>query len=149
MLKPVKWLYSCVVFLVIPTAEVLMKITSKSHIAPNKRTQAKKSSQNTFGSVFSSELKTIEQPASQQGLHEQASKNQQAYPLVEEASKLLSQALSQLETDAQPNQETLHAIHEIRRELDQLTAQGNTSSSISQAKTLLAVEAQRIQAMKL
>jgi len=109
----------------------------------------KKNSQNNFGTVFSSELDTVEQQASQQDTPAQAStEQQQAYPLMEQASQLLSQVLSQLEIDAQPNQETLQAIHDIRQQLDKLTAQGHESSSITQAKILLAVEAQRIQAMK-
>ncbi|MBL1353568.1 MAG: hypothetical protein COA61_009630 [Zetaproteobacteria bacterium] len=125
-----------------------MKITSKSHIASNQRIQPKKSSPNNFGSVFSSELQASDQQPAQQDTAEQASTNQQAYPLVEQASKLLSQVLTQLEGDAQPNQETLHALLEIRQQLDQLTAQDHESKVLSQAKTLLAVEAQRIQTMK-
>lgn len=126
-----------------------MKITSKSHIVPNKRTQAKTSTQGNFASVFSSELDSVVSQGEQQDVSEQASKEQQqAYPLVEQASKLLSQALSQLEVDAHPNQGTLHAIQDIRQQLDQLTAQGEISQPLEQAKTLLAVEAQRIQAMK-
>lgn len=125
-----------------------MKITSKSSIATSKRTQTTKSKQSNFSQIFSSELQSSNQPASAQGETEKEPQKPEVYPLVEQASKLLSQALSQLETDTQPNQETLHAIQDIRHELDQLTAQGNESTSLSQAKTLLAVEAQRIQTMK-
>ncbi len=125
-----------------------MKITSNRNIATSKRPQQKKSTQANFGRLFSSELQSASQPASQQGEPEKEPQKQNVLPLVEKASKLLSQALSQLEIDAQPNQATLHAIHDIRQELDLLTAQGNESVSLTQAKTLLAVEAQRIQAMK-
>jgi len=130
-----------------------MKITPKSHVTSNRSTQKKTSSSSHFGSVFSSELQAVEPRPSQQDTlndkSEQASKEQQqVYPLVEQASELLSQALSQLEMDAKPNQETLRAIHDVRQQLEELTAQGHESRSIDQAKILLAVEAQRIQAMK-
>jgi len=125
-----------------------MKITSNRNIATSKRPQQKKNTQADFGRLFSSELQSASQPTSQQNDAEKEPQKQNILPLVEKASKLLSQALSQLEIDAQPNQDTLHAIHDIRQELDLLTTQGNESVSLTQAKTLLAVEAQRIQAMK-
>jgi len=143
-----EWRDSCVGSIAISTPEVTMKITPKSHIPSNKRTQAKKNEHSSFGAMFSSELSPTEQQTSHADTADYAFHNQQAYPLLEQASQLLSQALTQLEDDAQPHQETLHAIHEIQQELEQLTAQGAESKALSQAKTLLAVEAQRIQTMK-
>jgi len=126
-----------------------MKITSTSNVASSKRTQQKKSSSSNFGKLLSSELQTdTDPPASQQQENPKEHQQHDVLPLVDQASKLLSQVLLELESDAQPSQETLHAIHSIRHELDQLSEQGNESASLTQAKTLLAVEAQRIQAMK-
>jgi len=126
-----------------------MKITSTSNVASSKRTQQKKSSSSNFGKLLSSELQTdTAPPPSQQQENPKEHQQQDVLPLVDQASKLLSQVLLELENDTQPSQETLHAIHNIRHELDQLSEQGNESASLTQAKTLLAVEAQRIQAMK-
>ncbi|MDQ6995677.1 MAG: hypothetical protein Q9M18_08795 [Mariprofundaceae bacterium] len=126
-----------------------MKITSTTQTVSSKRTQQKKNSSSGFGELLSSELQTDTPPTpKQQEQNPQDHAKQNAQPLLEQASQLLSQALLELEADAKPTQDTLYAIHELRHHLDQLSEQDHEAVSLTQAKTLLAVEAQRIQAMK-
>jgi len=129
-----------------------MKITSKNSVAPQKRTQHKQASGSNFGSILSTEMGAISSTSNNSPITPKQNApqpdQQESYSLFEQASELLDQALTQLEAGDQPTDETLQSIQKIRSELDLLGGQIQDQSDLAEAKTLLAVEAQRIQAMK-
>jgi len=65
----------------------------------------------------------------------------QHWQLVEEAAELLDQALEQLNAGEKPAEQVIASIQQLRRQLKQT----ENSDDKSQADTLLAVEAGRIQ----
>ena len=126
-----------------------MKITPKSGISPQKKTERKRSKSSHFGDFLTTEQQTEAKKASSKTEpRETPDTPQESYKLFEQASALLDQALAQLETGMPPDHETYESLQKIRGELEALSELSHDQSTLSQAKTLLAVEAQRIQTMK-
>lgn len=126
-----------------------MKINQNRGITTNTRTSTKKTNSTKFSALFSSELEASDE---QQEKHTpdntQAHQEQQPRQLVEQATELLDQALIQLETGEHLDESTLSSIQQINQQLQMLTKENPTSSTLAQAEMLLAVEAKRIQSMK-
>jgi len=126
-----------------------MKITQKSGISPQKKTQRKQSTSSHFSDFLITEQQTeTKETSSHTQPRVTPDTPQESYKLFEQASELLDQALAPLETGIQPDHETYESLQKIRGELEALSELNHDQGTLSQAKTLLAVEAQRIQTMK-
>ncbi|MDX8397128.1 MAG: hypothetical protein R8K49_02285 [Mariprofundaceae bacterium] len=126
-----------------------MKINSTQGITPKSRASTKKTSSTKFSSLFSSELESPSTPMEQNTPEDSPSKHEtQPRQLVEQATELLDQALSQLDTGELLDESTLSSIQQVSQQLQALSKDNPNSSSLTQAEILLAVEAKRIQSMK-
>ncbi len=99
-----------------------------------------------FGQMLDSridQIDTVEQPQSD----DSGSGSQQAWQSLGESISLLDQALQCIEHGERPSDTLIDQIERLRGELRQHTASGS-NPELSQADTLLAVEAERMRAMQ-
>ena len=128
-----------------------MKITPNHRISTGKVSSKKAGKHDGFGNILAAEQTRHQSiPSAQQHTQPEHDTPQEDAPLdmFEQASDLLQRALSQLELNEAPSQETIQSIQNIHQELDTLLAKHGQSRSLIQAKTILHVEAKRIQQLK-
>jgi len=127
-----------------------MKIKSTQNIATAQASQRKKKNNSAFTSLFASEMESPPPPEVTSPQHDTSDDNPaKSLTLFAQASELLEQALVQLEAGESNHDETLASIQQVRQQLDDLSNQQSTQApELSQAETLLAVEAQRIKSIQ-
>lgn len=67
---------------------------------------------------------------------------QRSYQLINDATRLLDDAITQIETSDTPQEKTIASLHQLRNELAGL---GQGDASLSEAKIILSVEAERLE----
>jgi len=65
----------------------------------------------------------------------------QHHLLLGDATRLLDEAIEQIETDNAPREQTIESLHELRKKLNDL---GTSSGNVSTANIILAVEEERL-----
>ena len=120
-----------------------MKIEGPSSLKNQPATSSKKSKvDGSFHTFLEAEIAGVQKndsPVSEHGGEHSGSNQAQ---LVEEAAKLLDQALEQLSAGEKPAEQVLSSIQQLRTQLHQQP--GTSHETIEQADTILAVEAERI-----
>ena len=123
-----------------------MKINKIGGIQPSARSQTtRKSSDVNFASMLQAEMDEVTPVASNTSQQQSSPPQKQTHELIEEVTDLLDQALHQLDAGEAPGDEVLNAIVQLRSQLQQ---QPNSSQTLEQAQTILAVESERVRSLQ-
>lgn len=125
-----------------------MKIHENQPISGKSVQKTKRSrSDGVFGKLLDNEIQQTSQvqPTEQPGSQPQM---QQAWHTLEESIGLLDQAMLCIEEGETPPQQLINDIESLRAALRQQLATGLSATELSQADTLLAVEAERIRSLQ-
>ena len=118
-----------------------MKIEGPSSLKNQPTKSSKKSKvDGSFHTFLEAEIAGVRKNDSPDTAQEQAYSGRDQAELVEEAAKLLDQAMEQLSAGEKPADQVLTSIQQLRTQLQA----GTSHETIRQADTMLAVEAERI-----
>ncbi|TLS68965.1 hypothetical protein FE236_09850 [Mariprofundus erugo] len=100
-----------------------------------------------FQSLFEAEVNDV-RPVTDEPAREERQEAEFAWKTLQESVSLLDRAMQHLESGDAPSQQLLDDIEQLRSRLHQQLPPGADSKALSQAETLLAVEAQRIRSLQ-
>lgn len=100
-----------------------------------------------FHSLFEAEVNDV-RPVADEPTREERQDTEFTWKTLQESVSLLDRAMQHLESGDAPSQQLLDDIEQLRNRLHQQLPPGTDSKVLSQAETLLAVEAQRIRSLQ-
>ena len=125
-----------------------MKIHNNPPVHGNTtRKNQRGSTSGVFGALLESEIGQVQSAGEAAAEPEQRSA-QSAWQALEESVSLLDRAMQCIEDGGSPSPQLISDIEQLRCRLQQQVNAGGGNSELRQADTLLAVEAERIRAMR-
>jgi len=126
-----------------------MKVNQTRGITASRSNSTKKTGDGKFSALFSSELEATDTTEGKtQDKNKPSNQEQQPRQLVEQATELLDQALIQIESGEHLDDATLASIQQLNQHLQGLAKEDPNAPILTEAETLLAVEAKRIQSLQ-
>ncbi|MDX8391122.1 MAG: hypothetical protein R8K53_00925 [Mariprofundaceae bacterium] len=119
-----------------------MKIRPGQPLRPQKNTSQVQGgiTDSRFQSLLDGELQTTSDKQHDFSSHEQTPSDQQQQ-LFSDATRLLDEAIEQIESDHAPRKQTIESLQQVRKKLANMGATGN---DLTAANTILAVETERL-----
>jgi len=118
-----------------------MKINSVGRQNPNvAKTKEKSVKGGSFQSILKSRLESIQTTQNSNDLEQAPSGRNEAWDMIEDAARLLDEAMEHIQKDGSPNPQTIHSLQELHTRLNQ---KGNNE----EVDAIIAAETRLLQAL--